>query len=129
MLSVKLKSIFNNAEEEMMKINKKLLTASALLIMASGLYGCASKLIDVRQGSEKVSVAETNQIASCQSKGVATVSVLSNVGFINRSDEAVEENLLQLARNSAVDMGGDTIVKGRAPKYGERNFEVYKCRP
>lgn len=113
----------------MMIINKKLLTASALLLMATGLYGCTSKLIEVRQGSEKVSVAESNQIAGCQSKGVATVSVLSSVGFINRSNEAVEDNLLQLARNSAVDMGGDTIVKGRVPAYGQRNFEVYKCRP
>jgi hypothetical protein len=113
----------------MMKIYKKLLTASVLLVLASGLYGCASKLIDVRPGSEKVSVAESNQIANCQSKGVATVSVLSSIGFINRSDEAVEENLLQLARNSAVEMGGDTIVKGRMPAYGQRNFEVYKCRP
>jgi hypothetical protein len=112
-----------------MKIHKKLLTASALLVIATGLYGCASQLIDVRPGSEKVSVAEANQIASCQSKGVATVSVLSNVGFINRSVEAVEENLLQLAKNSAVDMGGDTVVKGLIPKYGQRNFEVYKCRP
>lgn len=113
----------------MMIIYKKLLTGGALLVMSAVLYGCASKLIEVRQGSETVSVAEANQIASCQSKGVATVSVLSSVGFINRSDKAVEENLLQLARNSAVDMGGDTIVKGRAPKYGQRNFEVYKCRP
>jgi len=51
----------------MMKIYK-LLTTSVLLAMATGLYGCASKLIEVRQGSEKVSVAESNQIAACQSK-------------------------------------------------------------
>jgi hypothetical protein len=113
----------------MIKISKIVLTTCALIIMSTGLYGCASKLIDLRPGSEKVAVAEAKQIASCQSKGAATVSVLSSVGFISRSEEAVEENLLQLARNSAVDMGGDTIVKGPAPKYGQRNFDVYKCRP
>lgn len=45
------------------------------------------------------------------------------------SDEAVEANLLQLARNSAIEAGGDSVVKGTSPEYGKRTFSIYKCKP
>ncbi len=93
------------------------------------LTGCASQLIDERLGSDRVSVADKNQVAHCESKGKTTVSVLSKVGFITRSTEAVESNLLQLGRNSAVDAHADTIVNGGTLVYGERTFDLYKCRP
>ncbi len=93
------------------------------------LTGCASQLIEVRLGSDRVSVAEKNQISHCESKGKVTVSVLSEVGFISRSAEAVESNLLQLARNSAVDANADSVVNGGTLVFGERTFDLYKCRP
>jgi hypothetical protein len=76
-----------------------------------------------------VSLAKASEVASCQSKGKVTVSVLAEVAFITRGPEAVEANLLQLARNAAVDGGGDTVVKGNSQEYGKRTFEIYKCRP
>jgi hypothetical protein len=97
--------------------------------LSAGLGGCASKLIEVRPGSDLVTVADAKQVAGCQAKGKATVSVLSEVAFITRSPEAVEANLLQLARNAAIDGGGDTVVKGSSQEYGKRTFEIFKCRP
>ena len=100
----------------------------ALAALLSGLVGCASKMIDVRAGSEQVAVMEASQVGSCQSKGKVTVSVISEVWFVTRGPESVEANLLQLARNAAVDAGGDTVVKGSSMEYGKRTFELYKCR-
>ena len=101
-----------------------------LLLTAIGvLTSCASQLIDMQPGSDRVSVADINQVAHCESKGKVKVSVLSEVGFISRSAEAVESNLLQLARNSAVDANADTIIKGGTLVFGERTFDLYKCRP
>ena len=109
-----------------MKLYKNVLVFFAFVMVLSG---CASQLIEVKQGSDRVSVADANQVASCESKGKATVSVLTKVGFISRSVDAVENNLLQLARNSALDIGGDTIVKDEMPEYGRRTFAIYKCKP
>ena len=112
-----------------MKFTKNKLTTSIMLPLVLSLGACASQLIDVRSGSERVSVADTNQVSSCESKGKITGSVLTEVGLFTRSVEAVEANLLQLALNGAVDKGGDTVVKKDTTRYGERTFDIYKCRP
>lgn len=108
-----------------MKLSKPLLiTALALPLLA----GCASKLIGERIGADLVEVRESTQIASCKDLGKVTVSVLAEVGFITRRPDDVEANLLQMARNGAVDKGGDTVVKGNSSEYGKRTFDVYKCK-
>lgn len=111
-----------------MQFSRRLLLITAMVPLIAVLNGCASNLIEVRQGSDRVSLADASQVGSCQSKGEINVSVLAEYGFINRSVEAVEANLLQLARNGAVDAGGDTVVKGNSPAYGKRTFAIYKCR-
>ena len=112
-----------------MKFTKNKLTTSIMIPLILSLGACASHLIDVRSGSERVSVADANQVTKCESKGNLTGSVLTEVGLFTRSVEAVEANLLQLALNGAVDKGGDTVVKKDTTRYGERTFDIYKCRP
>jgi hypothetical protein len=112
-----------------MKFSKRTLMLYASIPLLVVLSGCASSLIEVRKGSEQVSVAEPSQVSHCIAKGQTTVSVLSRVGFISRSIDEVDANLLQLARNGAVDAGGDTIVLGARPEVGKRTFAIYKCHP
>jgi len=114
---------------DIMQLSKKMLFAGAVVPLIAGLGGCANKLIEKREGSERIAVLEASQVGSCRSKGLTTVSVLAEVGFITRSPEAVEANLLQLASNSAVDSGGDTLVKGNSTEFGKRTFEIFKCKP
>ena len=97
--------------------------------LATGLGGCASRLIGVREGSERVSLADAKQVTACQSKGKINVSVLAKIGLSERDAEDVEANLYQLARNNAVDNGADTLVKGESRELGKRTFEMFKCRP
>ena len=111
-----------------MQFFKRMIVITAILQLIAGLSGCASDLIEVRKGSDRVSLTETSRIGGCQSKGEITVSVFAEAGFISRSVEAVEANLLQLARNGAIDSGGDTVVKGNSPEFGKRTFAIYKCR-
>ena len=112
-----------------MKISKRMLVITVIVPLIAGLNGCASSLIGVREGADRVSMADAKQVAACQSKGKTIVTVLSKVGFINRSEEDVEANLYQLARNNAVADGADTLVKGESKEFGKRTFEMYKCRP
>ena len=112
-----------------MKISKKMLVIAVIVPLIAGLNGCASSLIGVRAGADRVSIADAQQVTACQSKGKTIVTVLSKVGIINRSEEDVEANLYQLARNNAVDSGADTLVKGDSQAFGKRTFEMFKCRP
>ena len=112
-----------------MRISKGMLVVAVILPLVAGSSGCASSMIGVHEGAERVSLADANQVAGCQSKGKTIVSVLPKIGFIKRNVEDVEANLYQMARNDAVDAGADTIVKGESEEFGKRTFEMYKCRP
>jgi hypothetical protein len=112
-----------------MQFAKGMLVITVVLPLIAGLSGCASSLIGVHQGVDRVSLADANQVGACQSKGKTIVSVLAKVGFINRLDEVVEADLYQMARNDAADAGADTLVKGESQEFGKRTFDMYKCRP
>lgn len=112
-----------------MKISTGLNTTAVLVTIIAVLSGCASSLIGVREGAERVSLADAKQVAACQSKGKTIVSVLARIGLNDRDAEDVEANLYQLARNNAVDAGADTLVKGESTTFGKRTFEMFKCRP
>ncbi len=109
-----------------MKIAKKLFAVVAMALLVAGLGGCSYNIfIGQHKGAEWVSVVDANQVAGCQPKSGIIVSVFAK----GRIAEDVEANLLQMARNSAVDAGADTIVKGESPEFGKRAFSFYKCRP
>jgi hypothetical protein len=112
-----------------MKILQTMLVALVLVLLTLGVSGCASKMIGVHDGAERVSIADANQVANCQLKSKNTVTVLAKIGFITRSADDVEANLTQLAINDAVDAGADTVVKGESTTFGTRTFTLYKCRP
>lgn len=112
-----------------MKLPARIFFISVIAACVSGLSGCVNNLIDKRHGSDRVMLVEASQVADCKSKGETLVSVLSTIGFINRPAEAIEDNLLQLARNDAVDSGADTLVKGESKESGKRTFKMYNCRP
>ena len=99
-----------------------------LLLTSSFLFACASNVVDVRPGSEKVSVVEKSQVANCVDKGKVTVNVTTKVGLYTRDVGTVEGNLTQLAKNSAAAEGADTVVSGESKVFGERVFGIYQCR-
>lgn len=112
-----------------MKFAKVIFIITIVVPLLAGLSGCASSLIGVRAGADRVSLADANQITACQPKGQTAVTVLAKVGFIIRGEDDVEANLYQLARNNAVADGADTLVKGESKEFGKRTFDMYKCRP
>jgi hypothetical protein len=108
-----------------MQYSKGMLAIVAIVLLA-GLSGCANNIfIGVREGADRVALAEANQVAGCQSKGAIIISVFAKF----RIEKDVEANMYQMARNEAVDAGADTVVKGDSPEFGKRTFNLYKCRP
>lgn len=111
-----------------MQFSKNLMRLAVLSLLVVGITGCASSMIGERVGAELVVLAKDSEVAQCKSLGRTTLSVLSSLGPITRSPEAVEDNLLQMARNEAIDKGGDTVVKGVSMEYGKRSYETFKCK-
>lgn len=92
------------------------------------LSACSNKVVEIKPGSENVSLVNQQDVSNCESKGKVTSTVTSKVGIYTRDVDTVEANLIQLAKNSAVSEGADTIVKGPSASYGEREFDLFKCR-
>jgi len=76
---------------------------------------------------EQVRVLNASQVSICKKLGNTTVSLMAKVGFVERNEETVSEELVTLARNSGGSMGGDTVVPASGIEEGEQSFDVYKC--
>jgi len=96
---------------KIMFVNSTIISLCFLL-----LTGCA-KYIDIKDGAEKVLLL-TKKPANC---------VLSEIAYVERSEENINRDLLQLAQNSAVSVRANTLVKNKSSKPGEATFSMYKC--
>tara|TARA_B100000795_G_scaffold140580_1_gene105230 strand:- start:866 stop:1210 length:345 start_codon:yes stop_codon:yes gene_type:complete len=105
---------------KIMFVNSTIISLCFLL-----LTGCA-KYIDIKDGAEKVLLL-TKKPANCVSRGTVDVSVLSEIAYVERSEENINRDLLQLAQNSAVSVRANTLVKNKSSKPGEATFSMYKC--
>jgi hypothetical protein len=102
-------------------INSLLITLSFLLVT-----GCA-KYVDIKDGSNQILVL-TKKPTNCLSKGTVDVSVLAEIAYIERSEEYINKDLVQLAKNSAVSVKANTIIKIKSLTPGEATFSMYKCK-
>lgn len=98
-----------------------------LLLVLLCLSISACSWVKLTPGGEKVRVLDANEVSTCKELGNTTVSLLAKVAGIKRDEKEVAKELAYLARNSAADMGGDTIVAISAVKDGKRTYKVYKC--
>ncbi len=63
----------------------------------------------------------------CVRRGEVTVSVKDSLGFYERNDLRVREELETLARNEAPGLQADTIQPLAAPNNGEQRFAAWRC--
>lgn len=95
--------------------------AGASLILAA----CAT--LDRLPGAEEVRLLGAGQQVNCQRLGSASAQVVDKIGFVDRDKQKVAKELLQLAQNEAVRMGGNALLIAGEIKHGSRQFEVYRC--
>lgn len=65
--------------------------------------------------------------AGCEKRGEVAVSVKDRLGFYERNDLRVREELETLARNEAPGLEADTIQPLAAPNDGEQRFAAWRC--
>ncbi len=93
--------------------------------MTAVLGGCSFVTVD--PGAEDVLVLEAERTNDCERLGQTRVSVATSIGFIKRGKPAISENLETLARNSAAEMGGDTITAETEVSEGKQTFGIFNC--
>lgn len=102
---------------------KKYLSLSLLTLLL--LAGCA--WVNLSPEGEQVKAKTPPEVTGCREIGQTTVSLLAKVGLFNRNRKKVANELLVLGRNSAAEMGGDTVVAVSEIENGEQTFAVYNC--
>jgi hypothetical protein len=112
-------------QERKMKMQRSKVIAIILLGYAAS-SGCT--WVDPIAGASSVTLVQPKHVSNCRSVGTTTSQVKAKIGIINRNDEKVAGELLTLAQNSAVEVGGDTLVAEGAPSEGTQKFRIYKCR-
>jgi hypothetical protein len=91
------------------------------------LSGCT--WVDLTAEGETVRVLSAVEVEKCKRVGKTTVTTAGAVGVLERYPEKIQSELDTLARNSAKDLGGDTVVPVAAPVEGRQVYEVYRCLP
>lgn len=104
------------------------LTLCACLSAALAVSACSWVKLD--PGAENIRLVDEAAVSGCERLGQITTEVRARIGAIQRKPGKVEEELSVLARNSALDMGGDSLVPlGPVSADGKRSYAVYRCLP
>jgi hypothetical protein len=99
------------------------------------IWSCAAAVlfagctwVNLTPKAERVRIYAKDDIDHCRKLGQTTVSLLSKIGGMKRNRTKVAMELKILGRNSAAEMGGDTIVSASEIVNGEQTFDVYQCK-
>lgn len=94
-------------------------------MLALSLAACS--WVKLTEQGEDVRVMEASEVERCDRVGKTTVRTTAKAAGLDRHAEKVQDELDILARNSAVDIGGDTVVRQGTPVDGVQVYEVYRC--
>jgi hypothetical protein len=101
--------------------------SKGILVGALAVFLSACTWVKLSPEGEDVRVLEASEVANCEHVGKTTVRTKATIGGLERHEEKVQSELNALARNSAPDIGGDTVVPVDKPVEGSQVFEVYRC--
>ena len=94
-------------------------------VLCLGLAACSWVSLD--PGAETVTQRDGDSLTDCKRLGKTHTQTLDGLGFLPRRPSRVEEDLLALARNEAVRMGGNVVSPLSGVVAGEQDFAIYRC--
>lgn len=104
---------------------------SRLVVMSSlaiAISGCgSSSWVQVTPAGMLVNVATPSEVGNCTRVGTSNVNVLDRVAFVQRGSQKLQDDLVNLARNEAGDIGGNRVVPESTINEGRQTFGVYRC--
>lgn len=88
---------------------------------------CSCTWVRLTSEGEEVMVKTQEQVADCKRVAKTNASLRSKVMGIERDSDKVKLELETLARNAAVEYGGNAVVPITEIEEGSQSFAVYKC--
>ncbi len=101
--------------------------ADVIIVCAIVLSMLACTWIPLTDEGQSVRVLQADATADCKKVGKIGSKTADRVVIFARSDQKVREELESLARNEAVEMGGDAIVPIGTATDGRQSFDIYRC--
>lgn len=89
-----------------------------------GLSGCT--WVHMAPGADAVRVVSAAP-TGCEQRGEVEVSVTDRVGFYERNQLRVRDELETLARNEAPGLGGNVVQPLDGYEDGNQTYEVWRC--
>lgn len=84
--------------------------------------------VEPTKESEAVAVVtDAVKLEGCKKLLSTTSSVLDKVGFMERTEGLMVDELTTMAKNKAAAVGGDTIIAKGPIKQGSMSFDIFKC--
>ena len=96
-----------------------------MLIAALAMSLPACTFVHMAPSATNVKVLAT--APACERRGEAEVSVRHKVGFYERSEAQVRDELETLARNEAPGVGADSISPLGQPVDGTQRWALWRC--
>ncbi|MFT5710228.1 MAG: hypothetical protein ACI8QT_000920 [Halioglobus sp.] len=94
-------------------------------ILLFALTGCT--WVELTEEGEAVTLVSSVS-NTCKRLGSTTSTTKADLASIDRNDTKVSSELVTLARNSAVRMGGDTITtESEISEGGVQTFGIFRC--
>lgn len=91
------------------------------------LFSCT--WVELTAEGEKVRILSKDEVSKCKRVGQTTSTTSAKLAGIKRHDNAIQDELNALARNSAINLKGDTIVPDGTVENGQLTYQVYRCVP
>jgi hypothetical protein len=101
--------------------------AGAAALVASLLIAGCGNWVDVRPDARDVAIIDAAQATNCKQLGESSASVLHDEGFVPRNPQAINADLVNIARNDAAKMGGNAVAPLHPRKRGHQMFGIYQC--
>lgn len=99
-----------------------------ITLASATLYLSACAWVKPLPNSHVVALLNANDIVNCVKKGTTNSKTLSKFLFIPRVEDKVNTELVTLAKNEAIIMGGDAVVAESDLEAGAQTFGIYLCR-
>jgi len=100
---------------------------TTLIMLAAAIMTGCTWVKASHDAAAQVRVLNHQHIEACQQLGRTTVSVLDSIAFVPRSKAQVKKELEILARDSAAEIDGDSVVAISKIIDGEQVYNIYRC--
>lgn len=87
----------------------------------------ACSWVKTSEEAKSVALVKPSAAQQCEKLGSTTSKVTDNIGPIPRGEGKVQDELIDLAKNEAALIGGDSIVADGAAVDGVQRFSIYRC--